>query len=96
MDASSIKRITIRTALTLTFDYADTSPVMHAVNRYDVQIVNTEYSEQTMLTVAIRRSLVADLIAGLVESTAGRVAIHHLEEAAIGERATDDKNDADG
>jgi uncharacterized YigZ family protein len=69
-----VKR-TVRDAVVVQFDYADTSPAMHTIGQYDVEIADSVYGDKTELSLAIRQSQTAEFKAALVEALAGRANI---------------------
>lgn len=61
--------------VTVTFDFDLTSPVHHAVGKFEARTLQSSYSERSRLGLELRRSRVATFKAALLESTAGRVEI---------------------
>ena len=51
---------------------ADTSPAMHTISRFDVQILETHYTEETELVVGVRRSETEAFIEAFVNALGGR------------------------
>lgn len=62
----------VREHIDVTFDYADTSPAMHTIEQFDVNIVNSVYGDATTLTLAVRQSEITRFKASFVENLAGR------------------------
>lgn len=79
LDLAGSKEKEIRVRVRIVFDYDDTSPVMHVVNQFDGVIGASEYSEQTALTVLVRRSKAPSFASALVEATGGRVEVALLD-----------------
>lgn len=61
-----------RETVTVTFDYADTSPAMHTINNHDTEIAQSIYGERTTLVVDVRLSQVEEFRAAFVEALGGR------------------------
>lgn len=72
LDAASIVVEVIRESVTVRFAYADTSPAMHTIGRFDASIVDSTYGDDTVLQIAIRRSQVGAFKDAFVENLAGR------------------------
>ncbi len=62
----------LRAHLVIRFAYADTSPAMHTIGRFDVKIENSTYGDETELTLGIRTSQVEAFKNQFVEKLAGR------------------------
>ena len=77
LDAARIVERIVRVPVRLRFDYADTSPAMHTVGRFDAEIVEQHYGEDTTLDVRVRRSEVDALCAAFVEALGGRGTVEH-------------------
>ncbi len=58
---------------TVRFAHAHISAVMRTVSRLQATIVDTQYDEQVLMRIEIRRSMVDRLRAELVESTSGQL-----------------------
>ena len=56
LDAAGQREHVRRTRLTVAFDYADTSPALHALAQFDAVTEATRYGEQTEMDVAVARS----------------------------------------
>ncbi len=87
LDRSRIEERILRTPVRLRFAYDDTSPAMHLLSRFDTELLDTRYSEETELTVAVRRSQTAAFAAAFTEALAGR-GESRIEETT--RRRTDD------
>ena len=72
LDAARIVEHVVRVPVRLRFAYDDTSPAMHTVNRFDTEIAEQNYSDDTELVVRVRRSEVEALGAAFVEALGGR------------------------
>jgi uncharacterized YigZ family protein len=62
----------LRLPLQLRFAYDDTSAAMHTIGRFDALIVDTQYGQDTLIEVAVRRSQAEALAAAFVEALGGR------------------------
>lgn len=72
LDAAGRTEHTRRTHLVVAFDYADTSPALHTLGRFDTLTVNTRYGEHTEMDVAVRTSQADALAEAFVEALSGR------------------------
>ena len=72
LDAARIVEHVVRVPVRLRFAYDDTSPAMHTVNRFDAEIAEQHYAEDTELVVRVRRSEADALRAAFVEALGGR------------------------
>ena len=78
LDAAPVEQHTRRTRLRLRFAYADTSPAMHTLSRFDTEIVETHYSDETEIVVGVRRSEVEAFRTAFTEALAGRGTVEPL------------------
>ena len=62
----------VRDPLIVRFDYPDTSPALHCVDQFDVEIDDRMYSDQTELRIRIRRSQADAFRAAFREALGGR------------------------
>lgn len=69
--APIIERV-VRTELRLRFAYDDTSPALHTVSRFDAEIAEQHYAEDTELVVRVRRSEAEALRAAFTDALGGR------------------------
>ena len=69
--ARTVERI-VRIPIRLRFGYPDTSPAMHTVGRFDAQIIDQHYGDDTELVVHVRQSEADALAAAFVEALGGR------------------------
>lgn len=72
LDAARIVEHVVRVPVRLRFAYDDTSPAMQTVNRFDAEIAEQHYTDDTELVVRVRRSEAEALRAAFVESLGGR------------------------
>lgn len=72
LDIAPVRRHVIRVPVRLCFGYPDTSPAMHTVSRFDTEIQETRYTEETEMIVGLRRSEVDAFVEAFVEALAGR------------------------
>lgn len=78
LNACPVAEHVMRVALRLSFDYSDTSPVMHVLSRFDTEIRDTRYTAGTELTVGVRRSQVDAFQDAFREALGGRGAAEIL------------------
>ena len=81
--AAPIEEHVIRTRLRLRFGYDDTSPAMHTISRFDVQILETHYTEETELIVGVRRSEAEAFIDAFVNALGGRGTAEKLKAKEV-------------
>ena len=67
-----VREVIQRVPVRLRFAYADTSPAMHTIEQFDTQIVETHYTEETELVVAVRASEAEALAARFIDNLGGR------------------------
>lgn len=73
LDDSTVVEVIVRVPVRLSFGFADTSPAMHVIGKYDAEIAQTNYTASgTELLLAVRRSEVASLESAFVEALGGR------------------------
>lgn len=76
LDAALKREVVVRLPVRLAFAFADTSPAMRTVERFDAEIAETAYTaEGTTLLVQVRRSQAGALRAAFVEALGGRGAV---------------------
>lgn len=80
LDRCVVREHVIRRALQLRFRYDDTSPAMHTISQFDAEIVDTRYTHETELTVAVRRSQVDAFADAFTNNLSGRGAVRAKEE----------------
>jgi len=72
LDVAGIVEHVVRVPVRLRFAYDDTSPAMHTVNRFDAEIAEQHYTDDTQLVVRVRRSEAEALQAAFVDALGGR------------------------
>lgn len=72
LDAARVVERIVRVPVRLRFDYADTSPAMHTVGRFDARVIDQRYGDDTELVVHVRRSQAEALQAAFVDALGGR------------------------
>lgn len=73
LDEAPKHEVIVRVPVRLSFAFADTSPAMHTIGKFDLKISETSYSEDgTELTLNVRRSEVERLEAAFTEALGGR------------------------
>ena len=73
LDEAPKREVIVRVPLCFHFAFADTSPAMHTIGTFDVNISKTNYSDKgTEMLVNVRRSEVERLDAAFVEALGGR------------------------
>lgn len=75
LDAASFSTVILRSSIRVTFAYADTSPAMHTIQRFDTVIEETDYGDETSLRVAVRMSQADAFVAAFLEALSGRCTI---------------------
>ena len=58
--------------LLVSFDYDDTSPAMHVIDRFDAEVVDSSYTETIELKIAVPRSRALTFEAAFVDALGGR------------------------
>ena len=72
LDSAKIVRHVITEPVHVSFEYEDTSPAMHTIERFGAKVVELHYSERTDLGVAVRRGDVDEFIQAFIEALGGR------------------------
>ena len=72
LDAAPVAERIVRVPVRLRFAYDDTSPAMHTVSRFDAEIAEQHYAEDTELVVRVRRSEADALRAAFIDALGGR------------------------
>jgi putative IMPACT (imprinted ancient) family translation regulator len=73
LDAAPKTEVVVRVPVRLAFAFADTSPAMRTVERFEAEVADTAYTaEGTALLVWVRRSQAGALRAAFVEALGGR------------------------
>ena len=68
----------LRDRFSVSFEYDDTSPAMHTIERFNGEIVATEYTDVTHLTVDVRRSRSHDFEKTFAGSLRGRGSVEKI------------------
>ena len=79
LDAAGTVTNILRERVSLTFQYADTSPAMHTINQFDAPILDTHYTDVTEIIVDVRRAETDALDAMFTAALAGRGAVQRLD-----------------
>lgn len=84
LDATNFVRHVISRRVNVSFDYDDTSPAMRTIEQTGAEIVGTNYSDRTHLTLAVRRSRVQNFVRAFTDALGGRgsVVVEDGEDAA--------------
>ena len=61
-----------RSEVTVEFQYADTSQAMHTIDKYDIKMIETSYSDHTTIRLAIRRSDLDGFVRAFEDAVSGR------------------------
>jgi uncharacterized YigZ family protein len=72
LDAAIIVERVDRLAVRLTFAYDDTAAAMQTLHHFEAVIAEQRYSEETELTVQVRRSAAEALLAAFTDALGGR------------------------
>lgn len=72
LDAAPVAERIVRVPVRLRFAYDDTSPAMHTIGRFDAEIAEQHYAEDTELVVRVRRSEADALRAAFTDALGGR------------------------
>ncbi|MEX0746742.1 MAG: YigZ family protein [Rhodothermales bacterium] len=72
LDSAKIVRHVITVPVHVSFEYEDTSPAMHTIERFHAEVVESRYSDRTDLGVFVRRNDVENFIQAFVEALGGR------------------------
>lgn len=72
LERAEIQEYIIRDQIQVRFAYDDTSPAMHTIQQFDINIVGTDYGTDTGLLLAIRQSQVEAFLAQFTERLHGR------------------------
>lgn len=80
LDRSVIVERVVRTPVTLQFSYDDTSPVEQVLQQFDADVVSSEYTDVTTLTVGVRQSEVDAFVKRYTDALSDRGEILHIGE----------------
>ena len=73
LDAGRVREVVVRVPVRLRFAFADTSPAMRLLDRFDAEVAEQSHTASgTELDLRVRRSEADALRAAFVEATAGR------------------------
>lgn len=72
LDAAGVRTVVVRTRCTIRFDYDDTSAALHAVDRFDIEIVDRLYSDDTCLVLDVRKGELDRFSAAFTDALGGR------------------------
>jgi len=73
LDEAPKREVIVRAPVRLFFAFADTSPAMHTIGKFNVEIAETNYSEEgTEMLVNVRKSQIESLEAAFVDALSGR------------------------
>lgn len=72
LEACEVEEKIVRVEVRISFAYDDTSAAMHVINSYDINIVGSEYGNDTSLVLAIRASAVQAFKQAFVDKLRGR------------------------
>lgn len=72
LDAATLREVTLRDTVFISFAYDDTSPAMHVVGQFDAVIASSRYDDRTHLELQVRRSQADAIAAAFVEALGGR------------------------
>ncbi len=78
LDAAGVREYVISKQLFVSFEYDDTSPAMYVINRFDAEVIDSNYFERTQLTVAVRRSRADAFEKAFMRSLGGRGDVKNL------------------
>lgn len=72
LDAANIVTHVIFERVNVSFEYADTSPAMFTIERFDARVVDSAYSERTELAVDVPKRRVGAFADAFTEALGGR------------------------
>ena len=75
LDHAPVDVIVRRKPVSVKFAYADTSPAMHTISRFDAEILETEYGEETRIELGVRYSEAPGFIEAFENALSGRCQI---------------------
>ena len=75
LDQARVQTVINRTVVSVCFDYADTSPAMQTIKRFDAKIESTRYGDQTRIRLAVRTSQRDDFVARFKDALSGRCVV---------------------
>lgn len=72
LDAAGVRTVVVRTRCTIRFAYDDTSAALHCVDRFDIEIVDRLYSDDTRLVLDVRTGEMERFAAAFTDALGGR------------------------
>ena len=75
LQMASVKTVIQHAAMSIAFDYADTSGAMYVINKYGAKIDETIYGDRTQIRLRVRRSHREQFIHAFEDALSGRGAI---------------------
>jgi len=75
LDHAPVRVVVRRKPVSVNFSYADTSPAMHTINRFDIEILHTQYGDETKIDLGVRYSEVSGFIEAFENALSGRCQI---------------------
>lgn len=72
LDAAGVRTVVVRTRCTIRFDYDDTSAALHTVDRFDIEIIDRLYSEDTRLVLDVRKGELERFTTAFTDALGGR------------------------
>lgn len=72
LESAPVKECVVRSIFQLRFSYDDTSAAMQTLNRYDAEMLESEYGVDTRLMVAVRESQAEAFVSAFTDSLGGR------------------------
>lgn len=82
LEAATLMEKVVRVPVRLTFDYSDTSPASRVLDRFDLEVMERDYSDVTQLRVGVRESEVEAFRTAFTNGLGdrGTVAVLHQED----------------
>lgn len=72
LDASGVREHVISSRVSVSFEYEDTSPAMRVIGLFDANVIESMYSERTVLTIGVPRSQIEDFRNAFADALGGR------------------------
>lgn len=85
LDAAGVRKVVMRTRCIARFKYDDTSVALHTVDRFDIEIVDRLYSEDTRLVLDVRNSELDAFSAAFTDALGGRGSVVPREPDSMGD-----------
>lgn len=80
LEAATLVEKVIRVPVRLTFDYNDTSPASRVLDRFDLEVMERDYSDVTQFTVGVRESELEAFLTAFTNGLGDRGAATVLEQ----------------